>query len=247
MLDTVMQDRVGSVGTERPMASQHRHDAGSTPGRSSSHDASRLTQLQEAQLVEAHRRGEPDAIGTLLEAYQRRVYGICYRMVRHEQDARDLTQDALLRIIQGLDTYDGRSKLSTWVIRVTMNTCLSHLRKQRLRRHGSLEGGSENAAAGPVDPRSKGELSPGGRVELTEMKSVLGRSLLCLDPDMRAVLVLRDMQELEYQHIANALEIPVGTVKSRLFRARLALRNAVEFEMGRGGVDDVDEDDGDDK
>ena len=79
------------------------------------------------------------------------------------------------------------------------------------------------------------------------MKSVLGRSLLCLDPDMRAVLVLRDMQELEYQHIANALEIPVGTVKSRLFRARLALRNAVEFEMGRGGADDVDEDDGDDK
>ena len=219
----------------------HRHHTSATPARSSSHDTSRLTPLQEAQLVEAHRRGEPDAIGTLLEAYQRRVYSICYRMVRHEQDARDLTQDALLRVIQGLDSYDGRAKLSTWVIRVTMNTCLSHLRKQRLRRHGSLEGGSENPAAGPVDPRSIGELSPGGRVELTEMKSVLGRSLLCLDPDMRAVLVLRDMQELEYQHIAQALEIPVGTVKSRLFRARMALRSAVEIELGRGGADDLDD------
>ncbi len=223
------------------MASQHSYDTSAKPARSSSHDTPRLTPLQEAQLVEAHRHGDPDAIGTLLEAYQRRVYSICYRMVRHEQDARDLTQDALLRVIQGLDSYDGRAKLSTWVIRVTMNTCLSHLRKQRLRRHEPLEGGSENAAAGPVDPHSIGELSPRGRVELKEMKSVLGRSLLCLEPDMRAVLVLRDMQELEYQHIAHALEIPVGTVKSRLFRARLALRNAVEIEMGRCGADDVDE------
>ena len=223
------------------MASQHSDGTSSTPARADSHDPSRLTTLQEARLIEAHRRGDPDAIGTLLEAYQRRVYSICYRMVRHEQDARDLTQDALLRVIQGLDSYDGRALLSTWVIRVTMNTCLSHLRKQRLRRHGSLDDGSENPSAGPVDPRSLGELSPGGRVELSEMKSVLGRSLLCLEPDMRAVLVLRDMQELEYQHIAHTLEIPVGTVKSRLFRARLALRNAVEIEMGRRGGDDADD------
>jgi len=136
-------------------------------------------------------------------------------------------------VIQGLDSYDGRSKLSTWVIRVTMNTCLSHLRKQKLRRHGSLDAGSENASSGPVDPRSFGELSPPGRVELAEMRILLGRALLCLDPDMRAVLVLRDMQELEYERIAKALEVPVGTVKSRLFRARVALRAAVEVELGR--------------
>ncbi len=215
------------------MASQHSDDTSSTPARADSHDTSRLTPLQETQLVEAHRRGEPDAIGTLLEAYQRRVYSICYRMVRHEQDARDLTQDALLRVIQGLDSYDGRALLSTWVIRVTMNTCLSHLRKQKLRRHGSLDAGGETASSGPMDPRSFGELSPPGRVELAEMRILLGRALLCLDPDMRAVLVLRDMQELEYERIANALEVPIGTVKSRLFRARVALRAAVEVELGR--------------
>jgi len=65
------------------------------------------------------------------------------------------------------------------------------------------------------------------------MRILLGRALLCLDPDMRAVLVLRDMQELEYERIANALEVPIGTVKSRLFRARVALRAAVEVELGR--------------
>ncbi len=200
-------------------------------------DAPRLTPLVELQLHEAHRGGDPAAIGTLLEAYQRRIHSICYRMVRDGHEARDLTQDAMLRVIQGLDSYDGRSKLSTWVIRVTMNTFLSHLRKQRLRRHGSLDAGSENA--GPLDPRSFGELSPPGRVELAEMRLLLGRALLCLDPDMRAVLVLRDMQELEYERIAKVLEVPIGTVKSRLFRARLALRAAVEVELGGRGVDDV--------
>lgn len=202
-------------------------------------DQPRLTPLAELQLLEAHRGGDPAALGQLLEAYQRRIYSICYRMIRDEHEARDLTQDAMLRVIQGLDGYDGRAKLSTWVIRVTMNTCLSHLRKQKLRRHASLDAGIDTAASGPVDPRSIGELSPPGRVERAEMRLLLGRALLCLDPDMRAVLVLRDMQELEYERIAGALEVPIGTVKSRLFRARLALRAAVEVELGRHGVDEV--------
>ncbi len=218
----------------------------SQPGRSNDpgsiqpgpQDPPRLTPLGELQLLEAHRGGDPAAMGTLLEAYQRRIHGICYRMVRDGHEARDLTQDAMLRVIQGIDSYDGRSKLSTWIIRVTMNTCLSHLRKQKLRRHGSLDAGSGTAISGPLDPRSFGELSPPGRVELAEMKLLLGRALLCLDPDMRAVLVLRDMQELEYERIARVLEVPIGTVKSRLFRARLALRAAVEVELGRRGVDD---------
>jgi len=198
-----------------------------------------LTPLVELQLLEAHRGGDPAAMGTLLEAYQRRIHSICYRMVRDGHEARDLTQDAMLRVIQGLDSYDGRSKLSTWIIRVTMNTCLSHLRKQKVRLHGSLDAGSGTAISGPLDPRSFGELSPPGRVELAEMKLLLGRALLCLDSDMRAVLVLRDMQELEYERIAGVLEVPIGTVKSRLFRARLALRAAVEVELGGRGVDDV--------
>jgi RNA polymerase sigma-70 factor (ECF subfamily) len=93
-----------------------------------------------------------------------------------------------------------------------------------------------------------GELQPSSRVELSEMRLVLGRAMMQLDPDMRAVLVLRDMQDLEYQSIAHSLEVPIGTVKSRLFRARLALRTAVEAELGHSGGDrGVDEDEADDK
>ena len=202
-------------------------------------DTSRLTPLVELQLVEAHRRGDPEAVGRLLAAYQRRMHAICHRMVRDDHTARDLTQESMLKVLQGLDGYDGRAKLSTWIIRVTMNCCLSHLRKQKLRRHASLDastgdpesGGTSRAGPEPVAIR---EPTPPGRVEQAEMQAVLGRALSSLDPEMRAVLVLRDMQELEYHRIAEALEVPVGTIKSRLFRARLALREAVEIELERG-------------
>jgi RNA polymerase sigma-70 factor (ECF subfamily) len=205
----------------------------------SADEPARMTPLRELQLLEAHRRGDPQAVGELLGAYQRRLYAICYRMVRHEQDARDLTQDAMVKVLEGLDTYDGRSKLSTWIIRVTMNCCLSHLRKQRLRRHGSIEGDWPRGLSGPSGPDpGVGELSPFRSVEQTEMHDILSRALHCLDPDMRAALVLRDMQGLEYHQIAEVLDIPLGTVKSRLFRARVALRNAVEVETGRGTAGD---------
>ncbi len=193
-------------------------------------DASQLTPLRELQLVEAHRRGDPDALGKLMRGYQRRLYSLCYRMVRDEHEARDLTQDALVKVMEGLDSYDGRSKLSTWVIRVTINCCLSHLRKERLRRHGPLAPAAEASARGPGTHES-GELSPPRRIEQDEMRGILLRALGSLDPQMRAVLVLRDMQELNYQGIAAALGIPVGTVKSRLFRARTALRRAAEGEL----------------
>jgi RNA polymerase sigma-70 factor (ECF subfamily) len=195
----------------------------------------RLTPLRELQLVQAHRRGSAEAIGELLRSYQRRIYSVCFRMVHNEHDARDLAQDAMVKVLQGLDGYDGRSKLSTWIIRVSMNCCLSHLRKQRLRRHGSIDRDWPQGAAGPLEAGGSGGEQPAARgVEHTEMRGILSRALVSLDPQMRSVLVLRDMQDLEYTQIAEVLDIPVGTVKSRLFRARVALRAAVEAETARG-------------
>jgi RNA polymerase sigma-70 factor (ECF subfamily) len=198
----------------------------------------RLTPLRELQLVQAHRRGDAEAIAELLRSYERRIYSVCYRMVRDEHDARDLAQDAMVKMLQGLGSYDGRAKLSTWVIRISLNCCLSHLRKQRLRRHGSIERDWPPGTGGPaLAAGGVGELSPAGGVEQSEMHGILSRALGSLDPQMRAVLVLRDMQELEYSQIAEVLDIPVGTVKSRLFRARTALRTAMEAEAARGGAE----------
>lgn len=194
---------------------------------------------------DASRPGAPpgaraDAWTALLEAYEDRLFGVCMRMVRDPEVARDLTQDSMVKVLRGLDTYDGRARLSTWMIRVTMNVCLSHLRKQKLRRHASLEalggaGGAGDMAKGPGSRGGEGAGEPAGveGVERREAHAMVARALATLDPEHRQILILRDVQDLDYKDIAEALSVPVGTVKSRLFRAREALRNAME-SLGGG-------------
>lgn len=163
-------------------------------------------------------------------------------MVGDRERAADLTQDAMVRIIEGIKTYDGRAKLSTWMIRVTMNVCLSKLRSEKLRRHASLDAGLEgggNAPAGWSGDRGRAgaERVPDlqGRepaaelsVEREETRRLVAAALDRILPEQRAILVLRDSRNLEYEQIAEVLDVPVGTVKSRLFRARSALREVLE-------------------
>ncbi len=158
-------------------------------------------------------------------------------MVRDRDLAADLTQDSFIKIIQGVESFDGRSKLTTWMIRVTMNVCLSKLRSEKLRRHASLESLGGGAGAGSLSSRrradgresgSGGELEAGSHVEAHEERERVLRALADLDPDQRAILILCDCRGLPYEQIAEVLGVAVGTVKSRVFRARTALRDAVE-------------------
>jgi len=207
-----------------------------------------LTPLRELQLLEEYKAGgdrSQEALAELIRGYQRRVYSICFRMVHHRDDAAELTQDVLIKIIEGLATYNGQSKLSTWVIRVAMNCCLSHLRKRKLRTYESLdqdiqrgherEGhgksrltGLGEAFVGEASGGKTGEQTPPQNVQLSQLRALVVEGLNRLDADSRAILVLRDVQELDYQQLADVLEVPVGTVKSRLFRARAALREVIE-------------------
>ncbi len=211
-------------------------------------------ELEEQRLIAAVRAAKeasPEererAWQELLLSFQDRLFGVCLRMVRDPDRARDLTQDAMVKVIQGLDTYDGRARLSTWMIRVTMNVCLSHLRKERLRRHASLDASEEGGSwAGAVTGSGRGSAKPGtgggferepdmlGRVESEEARRMVLQALDMIDPDQRSILVLRDVQDLDYRDIAEALDIPLGTVKSRIFRAREALRGAME-QLQNGG------------
>jgi RNA polymerase sigma-70 factor (ECF subfamily) len=200
----------------------------------------RLTPLRELQLIEQFRVGGPEshrAMTELLAAYQRRIYSVCFRMVKRPEDAADLTQDVLLKLVENLSTYDGRAKLSTWVIRVAMNACLSHLRKKNVRKEQSLQNGrridGDRAGAGGLggvagQGLSAREPSPAEGVEQQRQRALVLRALESLDDDTRAILVLRDVQDMDYQQLAEVLEVPLGTVKSRLFRARAALREAIE-------------------
>jgi RNA polymerase sigma-70 factor (ECF subfamily) len=187
------------------------------------------------KLVEAIRRGDTSAWATLITRYQDRLFSTCLRMVHNRDLATDLAQDSFVKIIQGIDSFDARAKLSTWMIRVTMNVCLSKLRSEKVRRHASLEALADGTGRGTRSDTGPGMdfeqvREPGSTVgvEVHEDQERVLQALRQLDPDQRAVLILCDCRGHSYEQIAEVLGVAVGTVKSRLFRARTALREAVE-------------------
>ena len=214
-------------------------DQDSPPISPSSHPSDEGDQIDRALVAEIRGAGigSRDAWGGLLTRYQDRLFAICLRMVSNRDVASDLTQDAFVKVLQGLDSWDGRSKLSTWIIRVTMNVCLSHLRAAKLRKTASLnddfspslvrgmEGASSTLTRSPLSDREPG---PDEGVQSQDQRRRVLSALASLDPDQRAIIVLRDVQGLDYDQIAAALSVATGTVKSRLFRARLALRELLE-------------------
>jgi len=198
-----------------------------------------LDDTEDRALVAAIRRGESSAWATLAKRYQHRLYSICVRMVNNRDWANDLTQEAFVKVMQGFNTFDDKARLSTWMIRVTMNTCLSALRAQKVRKTARLEAVHDHRAPGTVPRDADWEPSGRLRVEHDEERSRLLEALDSMDPEQRAILVLRDGRDLDYDQIAATLNIPVGTVKSRLFRARAALREKVEA-LGKAPADTDD-------
>lgn len=188
----------------------------------------------EQELLSRVKHGDQAAMASLLQRHQGRLYNVCLRMVSNRDDAAELTQDVMVKIVQHIGEYKGEAALSTWMIRIAMNQSISHLRKRKLRRTVSLDGpGAGNGRAPGDDDQATAlrrrladdtEPSPQARVEDRERLDRLRMAIAALDEDFRVVLVLRDIDEMDYQTIAQTLDLPVGTVKSRLFRARLALR-----------------------
>ncbi|MEM7625638.1 MAG: sigma-70 family RNA polymerase sigma factor [Planctomycetota bacterium] len=196
----------------------------------------------EQALLDRVHGGDRAALGELLRTHQQRIYHVCLRMVSQPDDAAELAQDVMVKVVQKIDGFRGDAKLSTWMTRIAMNLSISHLRKRRLRHTVSIDaasGAGPAATSGHASDNGTG-LSLAGRlpddrepgpercVEQKEMLDELQRAIAGLDDDQRAVLVLRDVEQWDYQQIAETLELPVGTVKSRLFRARLALRQRMD-------------------
>lgn len=215
---------------------------GSAGGPASSADEADAADLA---LVARIKAGQSVAWSELIGRYQDRLFAVCVRMVHNRDLATDLTQDAFVKAIQGIESFDGRSKFSTWMIRVTMNVCLSKLRSEKLRRHASLDAARGGVAAGDDAGGSwkdalaagsglSGTREPDGSegveadVGIREERAVVLEAMRLLDAEQRAVLILCDCRGLAYEQIAQVLGVAVGTVKSRVFRARTALRDISE-------------------
>ena len=170
----------------------------------------------------AARGGDGDAFETLVRLYEKRVFALAVRMCGSREDAAEAAQEAFLAAWQGLAFFRGESSFSTWLYRLTSNACVDLLRRE----------GRHRAAAGPsLDDEEAGldvpdqALSPQDEAERRELREAIDRGLEALSPEHRQVLVLREMHQLSYDEIADVLSLDVGTVKSRISRARKQLRN----------------------
>jgi RNA polymerase sigma-70 factor (ECF subfamily) len=165
------------------------------------------------ELVRSFVDGDRDAFGTLVERHERRVYNLAYRMLGNAEEARDTAQDVFLTCLRKLSGFRGASTFTTWVHRVTVNACYDVLR-----RRGREQPVADEEGAVPEPP----ETSPDPADEAAFSVDVQ-RALLRVPEEFRAVLVMHDVQGVPYEEIAEALGAPVGTVKSRLHRGRVAL------------------------
>lgn len=179
--------------------------------------------MTEQELIAQARAGDPNAFERLVRDNQDRVYSLCLRMAGDRHEAEDLAQEAFLKAWQGLASFQGESKFSTWLFRLAANLCIDAQRK-RERRRGvepavSLDD-PDNSWREPSDPRQ----DPQRQLERTERSRALDRALTRLSDDQRQIVVLRELAGLSYQEISQRLGLDLGTVKSRLARGRLALR-----------------------
>lgn len=176
-------------------------------------------QRDDDRLVDQALNGDSRAFEILMEKHESKMYAVALRMCKNREDAQDCLQDAMLRIYKALPTFKGQSSFSTWAYRITMNTCLDDLRRKKVRQAQSLDQMLEVGWA-PVDENNTAER----HVENSELKRNLSKAIQTLPEEMRAAVVLRDVQGFSYEEIANMLSTNVGTVKSRISRGREKLR-----------------------
>ncbi|MEX0847171.1 MAG: sigma-70 family RNA polymerase sigma factor [Ilumatobacteraceae bacterium] len=167
------------------------------------------------ELITAAMAGDRAAMDSLLRAHHDRVYVVCRRITGNDADAADATQEALIAIVRGLGRFDGRSSFSTWVYRVATNASLDELRRRKRRPTLVID----DDLAGHESADHQGA----ARIDGLGDRMAIDEALRMLPEDFRVPLVLRDVCDLDYADIAATLDIPIGTVKSRIARGRGAL------------------------
>lgn len=183
--------------------------------------------MQDELLIRRAQSGDEGAFEQLLLAHQKSVYNLCLRMAGNPDDALDLSQEAFIRAWRALGQYQFDAAFSTWLFRLTSNICIDFLRKQKRQQHMSLtatdedESGEEFAVPDPAP-------GPEEQAVHNERRQAVARAMAALPGDYRAVMQLRAVEALSYEQIAEILDIKVGTVKSRLARARAQLRKILK-------------------
>ena len=192
---------------------------------------------EELMLVNAARGGDIGAFEQLVRKYDRNVFRIANHITQNREDAEDVVQDAFLKAFQNLGQFQGQSKFYTWLVRIAVNEALMRLRRRRPERMVSLD---EDINTGEdTIPREVADWAPNPEqlYNQSELRDILQKTIQGLPPSFRTVFVLRDVEGLSTEETADALNLSIPAVKSRLLRARLQLRERLTkyFKKQRGG------------
>ena len=181
-----------------------------------------MTREQEAQIVRRVLQGDVNAFEKLVTEYEKAVYAIALRMTGNAEDAADMTQETFIKAYNSLQSFRGESKFSVWLYRIASNVCLDFLRSRSRKPTVSLSVEDDEGEETELDIADESQ-SPEQLLERGLTRDAVRRGLEALPPDYRQILLLREIQGLSYEEIADTLSIEVGTVKSRIFRARKRL------------------------
>lgn len=182
---------------------------------------------RDEDLVRRFRAGETDAFTTLVQRHQQRVYSVCIRVLGDADAAADVAQDTFLTVLRKIDGFRGEAAFTTWLHRVAVNACYDELRRKRRRPmlHVVAEGDREHEPGPPVTDHAD---------EVAGTRDAAA-ALALVPEEFRVALVLADVHDMAYQQIAQVLDVPIGTVKSRVHRGRLALGRAMGLGIGETG------------
>jgi len=175
-------------------------------------------------LIDRFKNGDTSAFGELVLKYQDKIYNLCRHMLGNAHDAEDAAQDVFLKAFQALSKFQPEASLYTWLYRIAANTCIDYKRKPIWE---SLFGNSEEGER-LVHDRASNEPSPEKLYQSKQINFALQESLGRLSPKLRAIIILKEIEELSYEEIADTLEISIGTVKSRISRAREELQKLLK-------------------
>ena len=176
------------------------------------------------ELVEEFQRGDPYAFDVLVGRWDRKIQGAIYRIMGPEEDARDLCQETLLKAYRALGTFKKEARFSSWLYQIALNVCRDRLRRRKARPQVSLD---ELMDAGEIAPAGRGP-SPLELIEARDLSRAVAAAVESLPQEQREVIVLKEYQGLTFLEIAQALDLPISTVKTRLYRGLSQLRQRLE-------------------
>ena len=193
--------------------------------------------FDEAPLVAKARAGDAQAFTDLVNQYERKIYRLAKHITQNDEDAEDVLQETFLKAYEHLDTFQGNSKFYTWIVRIAVNESLMKLRKRKGDRTVPLDEPVDTGEEMVAREIAVWEDNPEQRYSREEIQQILDDAVQSLKPDFRTVFILRDIEELSTEETAETLGISIPAVKSRLLRARLALREKLTRQFKRKGED----------